>query len=387
MSEKVEQLLRQVQTIDDAYKIVKKNTGEDFNLFQILGMETAEVKTHSKFLAELLNPKGSHLQGDIFLKLFVEYLNKDICEDGNILLDEKSKINLNSEKSNVQIEKHIGRITESEGGRIDITIVDSENKLICIENKIYAGEQDKQLLRYKNFGDKFTECHLLFLTLYGNRCSTLKEEDGIAYSISYKKHIVEWLELCKKEAVNLPILRETIGQYINLVKKLTHQTTNKKMEKDIIDLLLKSNSYFESAKIVSDAISTIDYNLNKKLDDLVNLATEQKSDIDVIIKKYLPSSYLRVVKKFSYQGIKMIRYDLVLNDNEIIAIQLEIIDYKIHNHVWANDKEINYHLNEILREEFDFNYNYEENKEDILVKIKNEIHLIGNNVQNLIKKN
>ena len=51
MNEKVEQLLNQVKTIDDAYRIVKRNTGEDFNLFQILGMETAEVKTHSKFLA------------------------------------------------------------------------------------------------------------------------------------------------------------------------------------------------------------------------------------------------------------------------------------------------------------------------------------------------
>ena len=95
--ESVKQLLSQVNTINEAYKIVKQNTGEDFNIFGILGMERKEVKTHSKFLAELLNPKGSHLQGDMFLKLFIEYLNKVAISDENIeiLLPDEDKINLN----------------------------------------------------------------------------------------------------------------------------------------------------------------------------------------------------------------------------------------------------------------------------------------------------
>lgn len=47
-----------------------KNKGELFNTFSILKMETAENKTHSNFIAELLNPKGSHLKGSIFLERF-----------------------------------------------------------------------------------------------------------------------------------------------------------------------------------------------------------------------------------------------------------------------------------------------------------------------------
>lgn len=390
MNEKVEQLLNQVKTIDDAYRIVKRNTGEDFNLFQILGMETAEVKTHSKFLAELLNPKGSHLQGDIFLKLFVEYLNNANSEEENTFLLQENKINLNSEKSQIQVEKHIGKIFDNEGGRIDITIEDTENRLICIENKIYAGEQDNQLLRYKNFGDKFKECHLIFLTLNGNKSSTLNEEDGIVYSISYKKHIIEWLELCKKEAVNLPILRETIGQYINLIKKLTHQTTNKEMEKDIINLLLKNKSHFESAKLINNTVTKIESDLNRKLDDLVTLGNNDKLNIDNIIKSDLPNCYLRMVKKFLWQGVKMIRYDIVLKDNdgkyEVIAIQLEIIDYKIHNNVWANDVTISNHLKETFGRQIDFNFEYEETKEEILIKIKEQMKFIGNEVKFLLEK-
>src|SRR5690606_41341365 len=99
----ITQLLNQVGTISKTYDLVAKSTGENFNLFRILGMETAEVKTHSRFLAELLNPKGSHLQGDVFLKLFIDYLN-------NLkLIEENNEIELKPEQSNVQIEKYIGK--------------------------------------------------------------------------------------------------------------------------------------------------------------------------------------------------------------------------------------------------------------------------------------
>jgi len=30
------------------------------NIFSVLGLETAEVRTHSRLIAELLDPKGSH---------------------------------------------------------------------------------------------------------------------------------------------------------------------------------------------------------------------------------------------------------------------------------------------------------------------------------------
>ena len=42
----VQMLLEQVFTIRKAYELVAKNTGEKFNLFSILGMESLEVKTH-----------------------------------------------------------------------------------------------------------------------------------------------------------------------------------------------------------------------------------------------------------------------------------------------------------------------------------------------------
>ena len=52
-------------------------------------------------------------------------------------------------------------------GKVDIVIKDSsEQNIIVIENKIYAGEQHDQLLRYHK---SFPKGKLLFLTLEGRK--------------------------------------------------------------------------------------------------------------------------------------------------------------------------------------------------------------------------
>ena len=64
--------LERVTSINKKYENIAEITGENFNVFRILGLSSSEVRTHSAFIAELLNPKGSHNQKQIFLKLFCE---------------------------------------------------------------------------------------------------------------------------------------------------------------------------------------------------------------------------------------------------------------------------------------------------------------------------
>ena len=45
--------------------------GERFNIFAILGLQRDENRTHSRYLAELLNPVGRHGEGARFLDAFV----------------------------------------------------------------------------------------------------------------------------------------------------------------------------------------------------------------------------------------------------------------------------------------------------------------------------
>ena len=120
-------LLGNVKRILKHQEEIKKLKGENFNVFSILKMESKENGTHSAFLGELLNPKGAHNFGNIFLHLFLQQI-------GNEELD------LNA--TEVILEYSLGAVndTAKTGGRVDIYIKDATNNTICIENKIYATE-------------------------------------------------------------------------------------------------------------------------------------------------------------------------------------------------------------------------------------------------------
>jgi hypothetical protein len=208
-------------------------SGQSFNLFSLLRKENEEVRLHSRFISELLNPQGSHQQGSLFLDLFLTQLKISDFETKNATcLTEYYTGVINKDKTR--------------GGNIDILIRSENNKIIKIENKIDADEQENQLLRYHNFENKG---RLIFLTLKGNKSnihSELEKKEIDYIQISYKKDIKEWLESCIGESATVPIVRESIIQYLNLVKKLTHQNINKEMSKEIVEKITQSKDSFEA---------------------------------------------------------------------------------------------------------------------------------------------
>ena len=224
-----------VKLIDDASRILEHQKeisslkGENFNIFSILKMESKENATHSAFLGELMDPKGSHHLGSSFLELFFE------------VIDVK---NIDLESARVKLEQFVGERNDREktGGRVDIYIWDKNNRSICIENKIYAPDQNVQIQRYCNHNiEKNT---VFYLTLEGeepkpkSRGKLVSGEDF--HLLSYSGDIVKWLSACAKEAFNFPIIRESIQQYIILIKKLTNQLTDNKMAAEIQKLIAEN---------------------------------------------------------------------------------------------------------------------------------------------------
>jgi len=238
----IKTLLENVGHISKHYREIARLTGEEYNIFRTIGLQSAEVRLHSAILSDFLNPLGSHGQSDLFLRVFVN-------QQGITDFDTKTAI--------AEYEKYIGFINSdyTEGGRIDILIRDQNKKHIIIENKIYAGDQKNQLLRYYNFDRK---AHLFYLTLYGYEPSDYSTNGEIPEKhcrvISYNHDIIGWLEECKKEAVSLPIIRETIVQYSNLLKQLTKQTTREKMKDEIKKLIFNNLDYIDSIEDCSSVI-------------------------------------------------------------------------------------------------------------------------------------
>lgn len=242
-------LLNQVGSILKSYDKIAKSTGENFNIFTVMGMESNEVKTHSSIIGELLNPKGSHGLKEIPLNIFLQQVIKPLLEENNNELFTKH-FDFDFENTKSYIEDFAGKINEdkTEGGRIDIVIKDNK-KAFLIENKIYADEQTNQLIRYKKF---YPNAPIIFLTLFGSDAKTATdlEINKDYFIISYEEHVLKWLEECLKEAVKYPMLREVIRQYINLVKKLTHQTINQELKKEIMELI--KNNFLEAAEIAKN---------------------------------------------------------------------------------------------------------------------------------------
>ncbi len=258
-------LLSQVSTIVKKHNDLAATTGENFNVFSILDLSTAEVRLHSKLLAELLNPRGSHSLGDVFFKLFINRLNSS-HDIGEHLKYSKT------EDVFVEVEKWTGKLDTSTdtGGYIDIFIKLSDDRALVIENKIYAGDQESQLRRYYNFY-KNKKPVLVYLTLDGREADEITtknnkypEEFIQPIFLSYKNDIKGWLEECRKEATNLPVVRETITQYINLIKFLTGQTISNNMKNELVKLIIESGDKVKCAFEIASSLDDVKNVLLKK---------------------------------------------------------------------------------------------------------------------------
>ena len=205
----LKKLLLYVNLILQKEKVRKEESrkrGERFNVFEMLGVAHYEV-THSKIIAGFLNPQGSHGQGNLFLRLFLQ------------TIETESKINIDTTNAKVYTEHDTG------DGRIDILIEDGTGHGIVIENKVYAGDQPEQLIRYNSFAEnkyKKGNYTIYYLTLYGYEASD-NSANGVVYKcISYSKDIISWLQHCIRESSTMPLVRETLVQYLNHIKQLTN---------------------------------------------------------------------------------------------------------------------------------------------------------------------
>ncbi|HAL70660.1 MAG TPA: hypothetical protein DCP71_02690, partial [Verrucomicrobiales bacterium] len=207
----------------------KRAAGENFNLFQICGIARNEVYTHSALLCDLLNPKGSHDQGSVFLKLFIETLNLDVAVDAGPV--------------SVIPEFYLGPVNGDSGGRLDILIEIGKDKKIAIENKIDAAEQAQWVKRYRNYlGERDI---LLYLTLDGRLPTELEplQKEQVT-CISYGHDILRWLGACQKVTA-APIVRESLSQYIHLLRHLTHQEKDHQMTDKIVTAAIATPESFE----------------------------------------------------------------------------------------------------------------------------------------------
>lgn len=235
--EQFEQLFKAVSKIVQQAKIANEESrlrGEQFNIFKVCGIDHYELQ-HSAIIAELLNPNSSHGQGCLYLKLFMEAYG--------------SKLNISNLKSeNITVRKEEPSYDDEKyNGRMDIFVDNKRIPFVIIENKIFAYDQPIQLKKYdseaKRRNAKEGEYEIVYLTIDGKE-ATEDSGEGVKYiRMSYSKNIIQWLDMCIEHSSRIPLVRETLIQYQNHIKQLTHQD----MRKIDSDKLLQIMSQYPEA--------------------------------------------------------------------------------------------------------------------------------------------
>jgi hypothetical protein len=189
----------------------------DFNIFEIARIESNEA-VHSRMLSNLLNPDGSHGQGPLFLTGFVRLCENRIAGFPALLDREIKRTDV------IHVTSELG----SGYGRADIAIYSrSPAFALIIENKIYAGDQDRQIPRYRDWlekGFQFAEGRkaLIYLSLSGKRVpvsSGISDRDY--FVLSYKTDVREWLQFCRDGIPSR--VHEILQQYLDTLADLTEE--------------------------------------------------------------------------------------------------------------------------------------------------------------------
>ncbi|QFG53415.1 PD-(D/E)XK nuclease family protein [Chryseobacterium sp.] len=303
--------IKDVSSLLEIYNLKRELSGENFNIFSIMSMESDEVFTHSALLAELLNPKGSHGLGERPLMLFIEQF-----------LDENYPMDTTT--ASCRKEEHIGFTNEAstEGGRVDIVVKDLKGHVILIENKIYAAEQLNQLQRYRN---NYPDAELFYLTLDGKESdqASSDQEFKIYRNLSYKEDICSWIEKCAQMAYDKPMLREILNQYLHLIKKLTNSTNNTEMTEKITDIITDN---FEACLEIYKNFERV--SLKIKDDLLEEMAASLKLEFPYLTISTGPHRDVKSIKLSGFTNGATMNFRFKNHKWPVISIRPETSDYE-----------------------------------------------------------
>lgn len=229
-----------------------------FNAFALASEVYHRENLHSDVMAAILDPYGSHGQGDRFLMLFLQFLR------------DRHEVDLDPED-------YRDATVEREPGRIDVLIRGTRGdhpKAIIIENKINgAGDMDRQVVRYlETVEDGWNlKCEaIVYLTLQlkglpGTHGWTDAERDRVfpllkpicAFADSPDDLHTGWLGSCIETTVDAsPEVAHVIRQYQKIILKLGRNAMNQPLMEEFYELL-KDGERYKAALQLSDIMNQL----------------------------------------------------------------------------------------------------------------------------------
>ena len=231
----------------------------EFNFLEVLGVSKSENR-HSRFLAWLLDPRGTHGLGDYFLRRFllrVTSYARSCRVAGTTALTAFDVDQWKLRDVTAETERH----------RIDILVSSEEDGFLCaIENKVFSGEHGNQLRRYRQMIERdYARLAPLYVLLTVEGRSPANEEDATYYiPISYHQVADLIQQVLSARASNLGVnVLGALQQYITALRRhiladsdiqeLARQIYRK--HKAAIDLIFEARP--DAAQEIRDIIESI----------------------------------------------------------------------------------------------------------------------------------
>lgn len=287
------EFIRKIEKID-------VSSYNQFNWFKVMYKMTEERSLHSRMIAFLLNPEGSHNQGTLFLKLFFEEFG---------ILD----FDLDQVKVYPEEDK------KKEEDNIDILLTNANKQAIIIENKIFADDSNKDNLLeeengkcshkyqipryyYKMKCKGFTVTHIYYLTVKHNKPFFFDdfplEVRQLVQFKDYIQSILNWIGKClaiypKDDVfkVGLQQYKQATTEFLNdmqLALKLKQITTDHLQEafyfwpKDNID---ESDPYYiikcQFIHVKWHTVHEFYTLLKQNIEEIFNVTVSQIANLDI----------------------------------------------------------------------------------------------------------
>ncbi|MGL5254582.1 MAG: PD-(D/E)XK nuclease family protein [Brevinema sp.] len=281
-------------------------------------------------------------------------------------------------------------VTTTENRRMDIYL-ETDNSIVCIENKIFAEDQENQLKDYwkeiKKRAGKKKKAYIIYLSLDGYPPSEFSIEpkewkklsnENIAYTLSYHD-IEKWLKNCEQ-------LQRGIDKEVLFLLKQYHQNVEYLLQQEKNSEILKKMvlKYFKNKEINSEQEWTTFYEicrpkdneLRKQLYNIYRLIGEETAN-KLIKNTTLPNRFYHNISDGFVYYTKS--YDI--QNSEDIPMRLQLI-YRYNKYTSPFKPYIGlYHIHDKYRQALEDIFT------SILEKAKYEINFSRNHIYSYVKYN
>lgn len=329
---KIAQMLLEATEIIKKHESRKVNSGELFNILDVSGISTDEVKM-CRILAEIINPDGSHCMGSAFLEKFVDLV-----------------MNIEMDESELSQAKVYTEYPTNESRRIDI-VIQTPKRFIPIEVKIYATDQAAQCSDYYEYEKGLhKEClsKVYYLTLdghlpqkSGSKGLTAIEENNeiIGYEeiipISFENDICRWIDVCltDDDVLDKTLVYANMLQFKKALEGL-NGNMNTELKKDIKNIISKDSESIRAACSVAESVSDAKTEILAKLfKALENRIASELPELEQLNNEYdyKANNYSMINNYYQMKGSThpslIYKFKTIDNERDIwFAIE---VDYKL----------------------------------------------------------